>query len=348
MSASAASASERSGVRFGTTEAGEPVLRLELAGGGLTASILTWGAVVQDLRIDGHAAPLVLGYERLEDYVGDRRYFGAVVGRNANRLRGCAFTIDGEAFAVEPARPQAHGLHGGSLGYAHRNWSVEAQGPDFAVLSLVDPDGTMGFPGTVEVRCTYRLAAPGTLSMVLEAATDRATLCNLAQHSYFNLDDGGETSALDHLLRIEADSYLPADAALIPTGEVRGVAGTDFDFRALRPIRREDGEGQVRYDANFCLSPRRGPLKRAALARGPRSGVEMEVWTTEPGVQFYCGHYIEPDVRGLGARLYDRFAGFCLEAQTWPDSPNHPAFPQAILRPGETYRQQTDYRFRMV
>jgi aldose 1-epimerase len=334
------------GQAFGTTDAGEPVLRLRLTGGGLTASILTWGAVIQDLRIDGHAAPLVLGYERLEDYVGDRRYFGALVGRNANRLRAGAFAIDGTAFAVEAARPEANGLHGGSQGYAHRNWSVEAEGPDFAVLSLADPDGTMGFPGTVTVRCTYRLAAPGTLSMALEATTDRPTLCNLAQHSYFNLDDGGESAALDHLLRIDADSYLPADAELIPTGEVRAVAGTDFDFRELRPIRREGADGQVRYDANFCLSSRRGPLKRAALARGPRSGVEMEVWTTEPGVQFYCGHYIEPDTRGLGERLYDRFAGFCLEAQSWPDSPNHAAFPQAILRPGETYRQQTDYRFR--
>lgn len=333
---------------FGATEAGERVGLVRLSAGGLSASILSWGAVIQDLRLDGHVPPLVLGHDRPEDYHPNRRYFGALVGRHANRIRRGVFAIDGEAHAIEPANPEANGLHGGSLGYAHRNWTIEAHGGDFVTLSLADPDGWMGFPGTVSARCTYALEAEGTLSMRIEATTDRPTLCNLAQHSYFNLDDGGSSEALDHMLQIDADGYLPTDADLIPTGEMRQVRGTEFDFTNPRPIRRAGADGQVRYDENFCLAPQRRALARAAVARGARSGVEMEVWTTEPGVQLYAGHYIAPGVAGLDERSYGPFAGFCLEAQAWPDSPNHPDFPQAILRPGETYRQETQYRFRLT
>ncbi len=330
---------------FGVAPGGEPVRRVTISGGGLTATFLSWGAVLQDLRLDGHAAPLTLGFERFEDYLKHINYFGAVAGRHANRIRDGRFTIDGAEYQIEPERPEAHGLHGGSGGYARRNWQIDDVGPDFLTLSLRDPDGTMGFPGTLDARCTYRLRAPGALSIVLSATTDRPTLCNLAHHAYFNLDDGGASDTLDHTLQIDADGYLPVDQELIPTGEVRPVADTVFDFRLPRRLGPAEGGEGLRYDNNFCLSAGRGPLRQAAVARGAVSGVEMQVWTTEPGLQFYAGHHLGPESAGLGGRRYLPFSGLCLEAQIWPDSPNWRHFPQALLRPGEVYRQETEFRF---
>jgi aldose 1-epimerase len=352
MSASAASASEPAALEmgadtiFGHAPAGEPVRRLTISAGGLTANILSWGAVIQDLRLEGHEAPLTLGFERLDDYLEHPNYFGAVVGRHANRIRDGRFTVAGDEYRIEPERPQAHGLHGGSGGYGRRNWAVAGFGADFVSLSLTDPDGIMGFPGSLDVQCVYRLREPGIFSVELTATTDQPTLCNLAQHAYFNLDDGGATDTLSHELTIAADAYLPVDAELIPTGEVLPVAGTVYDFRRPRKIRPAEVEASVRYDNNFCLAAARGALRRAAWARAARSGVEMEVWTTEPGIQFYGGQYVGNQPAGLGGREYGPFSGFCLEAQTWPDSPNRPYFPQALLRPDEIYRQITEFRFR--
>ena len=332
---------------FGQTGSGEPVGRIAISSGGLTANILSWGGVVQDLRLDGHDAPLVLGFDRFEDYLSHANYFGSIVGRCANRIRNGRFSIAGSRYAVEPDAPERQGLHGGSGGYARRNWTILGHGPDFVTLALVDPAGTMGFPGTLEVHCTYRLRLPGILSIELTATTDEPTLCNLAHHSYFNLDNGGDGDILDHRLMLNAEAYLPVDGDLIPTGEVRPVAGTPYDFRAARPIRSDEGGGQTVYDHNFCLSATRGALRRAAWVQGAASGVEMEVWSTEPGVQFYAGHYMEPGTPGLDGRSYGPCAGFCLEPQVWPDSPNRPYFPQALLRPDEVYRQTTEYRFRL-
>lgn len=333
-----------SGEAFDTLPDGQAVRRITISGGGLTASVLTYGAIIQDLRLDGHAPPLVLGYERLADYLANVNYFGAVAGRHANRIREGRFILDGETYRIDPDRPEAHGLHGGSGSYARRNWQVADAGSDFVTLALHDPDGTMGFPGTLDATCTYRLSDGGRLCVVFEATTDRPTLCNLAQHSYFNLDDGGEGTVLDHRLRIAADSYLTVDDELIPTGEVATVAGTPFDFRTDRPIRREGPDGQVRYDHNFCLSRQRVALRPVARLSAARSGVVMDVATTEPGLQFYAGHYTAPASPGLAGRRYGAFSAICLEAQTWPDSPNHPGFAQAVLRPGETYRQETEFR----
>jgi aldose 1-epimerase len=334
----------RSDEIFGTTPDGEAVRRVTISSGGLTAKILTWGAIIQDLRLEGHEAPLTLGFEQFQDYLHYINYFGAVAGRHANRIRDGRFTIDGLGYEIEAGDPERNGLHGGSGGYARRNWTLADSGDDFVTLSLADADGTMGFPGALDVRCTYRVIAPATLSVTFTATTDRLTLCNLAQHAYFNLDDGGSTASSGHELVINADAYLPVDEALLPTGEVRAVEGTSFDFRKPREI--NPLSDAFRYDHNFCLSRRRGSLNRAAWAKGAKSGVEMEVWTTEPGLQFYAGHYVTPDGIGLDGRRYAPFAGFCLEAQTWPDSPNHADFPQAVLRPGETYRQVTEFRFR--
>jgi aldose 1-epimerase len=330
---------------FGRTGDGEPVHRLRIAGGGLQASIITWGAVVQDLRLEGHRPPLVLGFESFDDYPAHSPYFGAIAGRYANRIREGRFAIDGRQYQADTNFLGKHLLHGGSKGIGKRVWSIAEHGADFVTLRLRDRDGEMGFPGNLDITCTYRLAPGGVLSIELSAVTDQPTLCNLAHHSYFNLDDGGSSEVLDHLLQIDAEAYLPVDEELIPTGEIAPVAGTDFDFSEARPIRREAGGRQVEYDHNWCLARSRQPLRRVARLSGSRSGVAMEVCTTEPGVQFYAGHKAARDAAGLDGRQYRAFAGVCLEPQVWPDSPNHPDFPQAVLRPGEVYRQTTQYRF---
>lgn len=333
---------------FGTTAEGEPVRRISIAAGGLSARILTWGAVVQDLRLAGHDAPLVLGFDRFAEYPALSPYFGAIVGRHANRIRDGRFALDGKRHQIDPAHPERHGLHGGSDGFFKKVWAVAGQGVDFVTLELHDPDGSMGFPGGMNVRCTYRLKIPGALSVELTATSDEPTLCNLAQHSYFNLDDGGAGDILDHRLMLNASAYLPVDEATVPTGVVKPVDGTPFDFRLARLIRMENEGEQLAYDHNFCLAASRGALKQAAWVQGASSGVEMEVWTTEPGLQLYVGQHLRPDGEGLGGRRYKAFAGLCLEPQTWPDSPNRAYFPQAVLWPGEIYRQTTEYRFRQT
>lgn len=334
------------GERFGTNGDGKRVERFAISGGGLSASIITFGATVQDLRLDSHAAPLVLGFENFRHYLSDSPYFGAIAGRYANRIRDGRFTIEGQRCQTSRNFLGRHTLHGGERGFASRVWEVELHGEDFVTLALHDPAGSMGFPGALEVRCTYRMKVPATLAIDLTASADEPTLCNLAHHSYFNLEDGGSSDILDHRLTINASAYLPVDGELIPTGVVKPVEGTAFDFRLPRPIRMEIEGEQLGYDHNFCLAASRGPLRQAAWAQGPSSGIGMEVWTTEPGVQFYAGGRVARAVPGLGGRRYDAYAGFCLEPQVWPDSPNRPYFPQALLWPGETYRQVTEYRFR--
>jgi aldose 1-epimerase len=333
---------------FGTTGEGEAVERFTIAGGGLTAEVMTWGAVLQDLRLSGHEPPLVLGYDRFEDYPLHSPYFGATAGRYANRIRGGRFTIAGRRYQADTNFLAKHMLHGGSKGFAKRVWDVALHGSDYVTFSLRSADGDMGFPGTVDVTCTYRLKIPGTLSIEYTATTDEPTLCNLAHHSYFNLDDGGSGDILDHRLMLNAAAYLPVDDELIPTGVVEPVDGSPFDFRLARQIRMETEGEQLLYDHNFCLAAARGPLHQAAWAQGAASGVEMEVWTTEPGVQFYAGHKLGGrDALGHGERRYQAHAGFALEPQVWPDSPNRPYFPQAVLWPGEIYRQTTEYRFKL-
>lgn len=335
-----------SGALFGTTAEGEAVHRYQIRGGGLTATVMEWGAVLQDLRLDGHDAPLVLGFEKFEDYPAFSPYFGAIAGRYANRIRDGRFVIEGQRHQADTNFLGKHTLHGGTTGTGKRIWTLAGQGADHLTLTLRDPDGAMGFPGTLDVTCTYRLKLPGTLSIELSATADQPTLCNLTNHSYFNLDDGGRGSILDHRLMLAASAYLPVDDELIPTGVVQPVEGTTFDFLLPRPIRMAEAGAQIVYDHNFCLAAQRGPLKQAAWVQGAASDIEMEMWTTEPGVQFYAGHKVARDVPGLGERKYGAHAGFCLEAQIWPDSPNRPYFPQAILWPGDRYRQVTEYRFR--
>jgi len=332
------------GEAFGETDDGEVVRRVKIEGGGLTARVLSWGAVLQDLRLEGHAPLLVLGLERFDDYPARSPHFGAIAGRCANRIANASFVLDGRQYRLDPNFLGKHQLHGGSKGFGKRVWVFVDHGRDFATLQLISQDCDMGYPSRVTARCTYRASDDGTLSLALEAETDAPTLCNLAHHSYFNLDDGGATPILDHTIEIKADAYLPLDDELIPTGEVRAVEGTDFDFRAMRPIRRDrDGE-QVVYDHNFCISKARTALRPIVRVAGARSGVRLEVRSTETGVQFYAGHKVSVPVPGLDGIAYGAWSGFCLEPQVWPDAANRPDFPSAVLRPGERYRQVTEYR----
>jgi aldose 1-epimerase len=327
---------------FGRTADGTAVHRLAISGGGLTASIMSWGAVLQDLRLDGHPHPLVLGFASFDHYPALSPHFGAIAGRYANRIRQGRFSIDGERLQADTNFLGKHLLHGGGAGTGKRVWAIEDHGADFVRLGYLATDGEMGFPGAIRLSCTYRTVPEGRLVIELTGEADAPTLCNLAHHSYFNLDNGGRGGILDHRLQILADAYLPVDGELIPTGRVVPVEGTPFDFRAARRI--GDGGGQA-YDHNFCLSAERVPLRRIARLEGATSGLTMEVWSTEPGLQFYDGARVAREVPGLDGVICGAHAGLCLEPQVWPDSPNRPYFPQAILRPGEIYRQVTEYRF---
>lgn len=328
---------------FGRTADGETVRCVTIAGGGLTAHVLTWGAVVQDLRLAGHEPPLVLGFDRFEDYPVRSPFFGAIAGRYANRIRHGRFDLDGRTVQVDTNFLGKHLLHGGIKGIGKRVWTIAETGADFVRLTLADRNGEMGFPGNLDIECLYTLE-DGALKVALSARTDSPTLCNLAHHSYFNLDDGGTGNVLGHRLTIDGDRYVPVDGEWIPTGGTPDVAGTPFDFRGMREIAWQEDGSQFVYDHNWCLAAGRRPLTKAVRLEGARSGVAMEVWTTEPGVQFYAGHKLAVD-GGLGGRNYGAFAGLCLEPQIWPDAPNNADFPQAVLRPGETYEQATEYRF---
>lgn len=329
---------------FGHTASGEPVHRFVITGGGLTAHVLTYGAVIQDLRLEGHAEPLVLGFERFEDYPVHSPYFGATPGRLANRVAGGHCVIDGKPVQLEKNEKGIGHLHGGSDGLAKRVWTLVELSDAHVVLSVRDPDGRAGFPGNCDVTVTYRLLPGGTLSVRYETVTDKVTIANLCQHSYFNLD--GSADILGHVIEIAAEHYLPVDAQTIPTGEQRPVSGTPFDFRTARPVGESRVDGAVvPYDHNFCLSAARVVKRPVARLTSPLSGISMAVSTTEPGVQFYAGSKVNVAVPGLGGKTYRPFAGLCLETQVWPDAINHPEFPNSVLRPGERLVQETDYVF---
>lgn len=327
----------------GNTKEGEPVRSIDIRGGGLSARILSWGAVIQDLRLKGHGAPLVLGFPDFESYPAHSPYFGSNPGRNVNRIRNGELVIDGKQFQLEQNFRGRHNLHGGSNGTGTRNWTFVAVAKDEAVLEIRCADGNMGFPGNLDVRCTYRLSGKGVLSVLFEAVTDKPTVCNIAHHSYFNLEDGGVTDILDHRMQIFADAYLPTDDDLLPDGRVLPVAATAHDFRALRSIRH--GRPQTVYDNTWCLSGARDAMRHAAHVEAPTSGVVLDCFTTEAGVQFYSGNTIPAGPDGISGRPYFPHAGFCLETQGWPDSTHFAYFPSNILRPGEMRRQETEYRF---
>ncbi|MEU7899371.1 aldose epimerase family protein [Nonomuraea sp. NPDC049152] len=294
--------------------------RHELSSEGLRAAVLTYGAALQSLEVDG--VNVVLGLEDPEDYRTRSRYFGAVVGRYGNRIAGGRFTLDGIAHRL-PVNNGDNSLHGGPDGFDKRIWHVTSASDSAVTLELVSPDGDQGYPGTLTASITYTLA-DRALRLDYTATTDAPTVLNLTNHSYFNLAGGGDV--LGHVLQMEAEHYLPVDEGKIPTGELAPVKGTEFDFTEPRPIGGWE-------DHCFVLD---GGIRVVE----PVSGRVMEVSTTEPGVQFYSGGMLD----GV-ATPYGRHAGFCLETQHFPDSPNQEHFPSTVLRPGETFTSTTVYRF---
>ncbi len=332
---------------FGQLE-GQDILEITLDNGaGTQASILTYGATVRDLVVPSPTGPrrVLLGYNSVEDYAAHGSHAGAVAGRFANRIAHGRFSIDGTSFQVVCNQAGRHALHGGGKphGFGVRPWVLLAHDARSVTLGLHSPDGDGGFPGALDVRCTYRLTGNASLITSLRAMTSAPTVVNLAQHAYFNLAGGGDV--LDHDLQIHAGFYTPVDGDLIPTGEVRAVDGTPFDFRHRRPLRWQTGQGLQAYDHNFVLDGPRGTLRPAASLHAPGGDLTMEVWTTEPAVQLYDAAKMAPPVPGLGGARYGARSGLCLECQTFPDAPNRGHFPSALLRPGEVYRQETEWRF---
>lgn len=328
--------------QFGKLPDGQPVEAVTIGAGKLTIDVLAWGAVVRDIRFDGLDWPLVLGLETLGDYLNHSRFFGATAGRYANRIAEGRFRLDGRTYQLERNFLDRHHLHGGSASFGRRLWTIAAVSQDAVTLVLESPHGEGGYPGTVNVTCRISAVPPATLAIGYEATTSRPTVLNLAHHSYFNLD--GAPDILNHRLRIDAEAYLPVDETLIPTGEIRSVEGTPFDFRQFRPV-RDPAQPVTLYDHNFCLTEKPSAEPRpCAILQGER-GLKMTVLTTEPGVQFYDAATLDVSVPGLGGRRYGPHAGLCLEPQRWPDSPNRPEFTDATLRPGDTYRQVSHFEF---
>lgn len=314
---------------FGVLPDGDPVRLVRLSGGGLSVEVLSFGATIRALQFGGQ--PMVLSLDRLEDYTGASGHMGAVAGRFANRINGGRFGLDDSVHQLTCNEAGITHLHGGARGFGRRNWRLVDVGPKSVSLAHDAADGEEGYPGALAATCTYSIPSDGVLEIRLEATCDRPTIVNLATHSYFNLDGGGDIGV--HRLEIPADRYLPVDAHKIPTGQLADVAGTVFDFRRARTV------GDHPYDHAFVLAGgTTATPRRVARLVGGRSGVTLDIESTEPALQFYDGH-------NLNAGPHAGRAGLCLEPQRFPDAPNQPAFPSAVLRPGETYRQVTRYRF---
>ena len=319
----------------------------------LQARIADYAGVVVSLRTPdrtGAMADIVLGFDTLAEYLANpTQYFGAIIGRYGNRIANGRFTLDG----VEYNLPRNNGetsLHGGDNGFFKRVFKSRVL-PDGGVeMSYLSKDGEEGYPGNLSVTVTYRLT-DGGLKIDYAATTDKDTVVNLTNHSYFNLKGAGSGDILGHELMMNADRFTPVDKNLIPTGELLGVAGTPFDFRRLTPIgaRIEQNDEQLKiaggYDHNWVLNKSGNALTLAARVEEPTTGRVMEVYTSEPGVQFYTGNFLDGTVKGKGGKVYARRSAFCLETQHFPDSPNHPAFPSTLLKPGQRYQSTTMYRF---
>ena len=342
---------------FGHTPPGHPVTRFTLHNDrGTSVSIINLGAAVQSIRVpdrEGVFDDIVLGYDDTEGYWHDAHYMGAVIGRYANRIARGRFILDGIAYVLS-RNHGAHHLHGGMIGFDKRLWDAEpAPGDDRIGLTLkrVSEQGEEGYPGNLAVSVTYSLNNDNELRIQYRAETDQATPVNLTHHGYFNLSGNHNTAIDSHVVWINADFFLPVDAAFIPTGDIAPVAGTPLDFRQPTAIRERIDGSDVQldrvggYDHNWVLNAYDGGLQRQASVYHKESGRLLEVYTSEPGLQFYSGNSLHSRFPGKSSRPYRRRQGLCLETQHFPNSPNRPEFPSTILRPGETYSSETVYRF---
>ncbi|WP_027531183.1 aldose epimerase family protein [Bradyrhizobium sp. WSM3983] len=343
---------------FGTLPDGRNVERIVLRGeGGFEARIITHGAVIQALIAPdarGSYDDVVLGHDAFAGYLAERKFFGATVGRYANRIANGEFSLDGETFQL-PINNGPNALHGGLDGFDRKLWDIAEldDGANPAVtLTYTSPHGEENYPGKLDVRLTYRVTGSAELSLMMEARTDRPTIVNLTNHSFFNLEGATSgTPTLDHRLMVKADHFLAIDPTAIPLPEPpRVVAGTPFDFREARAVGariRESNQQLLNgkgYDHTYCLA-RDGKLAFAARLEAPRSGRIMELFTDQPGLQVYSGNYLDGTISGKGGKLIRQSDALCLEPHMWPNSPNRPDFPSPRLDPGGVYRHHTVYRF---
>jgi aldose 1-epimerase len=327
---------------------------------GAKVQITNFGAIVTSIVVpdrDGNLGDVALGYDSVEGYINavDKPYFGAVVGRYGNRIANGEFTLDGKTYSLATNNGPNH-LHGGVIGFDKVVWDAvptAVNGKPALKMTYLAKDGEEGYPGNLNVAVTYQWTDENELIVRYEATTDKATPINLTQHTYFNLAGEGNGNILDHELTLFASKFTPVDSTLIPTGELRDVEGTPFDFRKAKTIGRdievddEQLEFGMGYDHNFVIDHSGEPeaMQLAARVSEPTSGRVMEVRTTEPGIQFYCGNFLDGRLKGKSGKPYVHRGGFCLETQHFPDSPNQPTFPSAILKPGEAYDTTTVFRF---
>lgn len=342
---------------FGTAPDGHAVGVFTLTNThGVEVRVMTYGGIILSIKVpdrDGKLGDVVLGYDSLADYVRSSPYFGAIVGRYGNRIAHAQFALDGKTYTLA-ANNGPNALHGGLKGFDKVVWQATTlQNGDTmgVVLAYTSPDGDQGYPGALAAQVTYMLTDANELVVEYHATTDKATPINLTNHSYFNLAGAGKGDILGHILTLAADSITPVDSTLIPTGVIASVAGTPFDFRSATAIgaRIDAQDHQIKngggYDHNFVLNRAEQQLKHFAHVVEPTTGRTLDVSTTEPGVQFYTGNFLDGSNVGKGGIPYKKRFGFCLETQHFPDSPNHPNFPSTILRPGATYDSRTVFAF---
>jgi len=342
---------------FGRLADGTKVHRWSLANGGTKLKVLSYGGIVQSLEIPdrhGRYKNVSLGFDTIEDYVASSPYFGALIGRYGNRIAKGRFTLDGKSYQLS-VNDGVNSLHGGAKGFDKRVWDIEpfTKGSDVGLyLYYTSVDGEMGYPGTLKVKVTYTLTKHGDWRIDYEATTDKATVVNLTSHVYWNLAGEGSGSIYDHELKIAAARYTPVDSGLIPTGELAEVAGTPFDFRHTKTVGEDIrvAHQQLLYgkgiDHNWVLDKGiTAKPEHIATLKDPSSGRTLKISTTEPGLQFYSGNFLDGTLVGTGGHIYRQSDALCLETQHFPDSPNHPSFPSTVLRPGQTYRTTTVHSF---
>ena len=323
---------------------------------GMQVKITNYGGIVTSVMVPdraGNMGDVVLGFDNLEAYLAGNPFFGCITGRYANRIAKGQFTLNGETYELATNNGENH-LHGGMVGFDKKLWDAEPVENESGVgvtMTYVSPDGEEGYPGTLTTRVTYTLTDDNGLRIDYEATTDKPTIVNLTNHSYFNLKDGGASSILEHEITIHADRFTPTDEGNIPSGELRDVTDTPFDFRTATAIgaRIDADDEQITngygYDHNYVINREDDGLATAAEVYDATTGRLLEVLTTEPGVQFYTGNHLNGSYNGKNEASYERRSGFCLETQHYPDSPNQPDFPSPVLNPGETYQTTTIYRF---
>jgi aldose 1-epimerase len=323
---------------------------------GMTMHVMTYGGIITSLRVadkTGKVDDVVLGFDSLAGYLKDSPYFGAIVGRYANRIAKGRFTLNGTTYQL-PVNNGQNSLHGGTRGLDKVVWHAAPFQNDTAagvVLTYASPDGDQGYPGRLDLRVTYTLNDRNELAVEYHATTDKATPINISQHTYFNLTGGAQRDILGHVLTLNASRYTPVDSTLIPTGALPSVAGTPFDFRTPTAIgaRINEPNEQLKiaggYDHNWVLDHKSTGPAHAVHVVEPASGRTLDVYTDQPGVQFYSGNFLDGTLTGKSGRVYGHRFGFCLETQHFPDSPNHPSFPSTVLRPGHAFHSRTVFVF---